>query len=159
MKKSKILVMLCILTVFYMILREFIETSGDFRRFGLKQKTKIIQEVKVSGSYHNFTMVYRKREKKNSTIYALFWSHYLTVKDWYHHTEPMDQNHLKKLNCPQTDCVLTHNVDLLPNILDYDAVIFNLYQHDIPFPEIRSPHQLYIMTSNELKKNLKKVLK
>jgi hypothetical protein len=98
---------------------------------------------------HDFTMVYNRQPSKNSTKYAVFWGYYLFKGGWGHALETMDHNYLESENCPETDCVFTHKYDLLPNIYDYDAVIFNNWNINYTFPPLRSPHQLYIMAGNE----------
>jgi hypothetical protein len=98
---------------------------------------------------HNFTVIYDVKPKMNSTKYAVFWGYYMLDYPWGHDDETMGEEYLKANNCPETDCVFTNKIDLLPNIYDYDALIFNAFNANFSFPTLRSPHQLYIMTANE----------
>jgi hypothetical protein len=98
---------------------------------------------------HNYTMVYDVPPKKNSTIYMLFWGHYIIESGWGHFEETIDREFLEKAGCPVTDCILTHKIDYLPNLYEYDAVMINAFNYNLTVPPVRSPHQLYIMSANE----------
>jgi hypothetical protein len=100
-------------------------------------------------SVHKYTMVYDVPPKKNSTIYMLFWGYFIVKSHWGHSEETIDREFLEKAGCPVTDCILTHKVDYLPNLYEYDAVMISVFNAELTVPPVRSPHQLYIMTINE----------
>lgn len=107
------------------------------------------ENVDDSESGRNYTMVYDVPPSTSSTIYMLFWGHYILEGSWGHAEETIDQEFLNRSKCPETDCVLTHKIDYLPNILSYDAVMINAFNEKMTMPKLRSPHQLYIMSTNE----------
>ena len=55
-------------------------------------------------------------------------------------------------HCPVSNCLLTANRSLLPSLHQYDALLFHswkMFAPDVPVPPVRSPHQRYILFSNE----------
>lgn len=102
-------------------------------------------------------MVYSELKRKDSKIYILFWGSFFKTPNWGHDFETTSDEYLEKLGCEFTNCVMTHRVDLLPEVYKFDAVIFNVWDEELTLPKLRSPHQLYIMVSKELSfQNLKK---
>jgi hypothetical protein len=114
----------------------------------LPRGERTLEKVTSTGG-HNYTMVYDVPPKKNSTIYMLFWGNFIRESAWGHAEETIDREFLERAGCPVTDCILTHKVDYLPNLYEYDAVMINVYNRNLTVPPIRSPHQLYIMSANE----------
>jgi alpha-1,3-fucosyltransferase len=58
---------------------------------------------------------------------------------------------LQSIGCPTKNCFFTHNRNYLPNVTDFDAILFHgaEYLHD-SVPHDRSPRQLYVYTVLEL---------
>lgn len=92
---------------------------------------------------------------------VLFWTKFFDAERWGMAKETFSENDLEELGCPISNCILTHNKDYLDFHNHYDAIIFhsaeNWFVSDIP--AVRSPHQLYIMSSlespGEIKHNMK----
>ena len=130
---------------------DYLENIPSFTELKAKilpQNLKVLSSKQLKND-QQFTMVYEKQQKNDSRIYLLFWSHYFGGQDWGHDVATMEEDYFKKLGCPDTNCVMTHKIDLLPHIYDFDAVIFNIWDEDFSLPKLRSPNQLYIMISNE----------
>lgn len=116
--------------------------------------------IQIKKTFENFTVtetirgldykiIEEKRRINDSKIHLLFWGLYFGGSSWGHEEQTMDENFFKKLNCPVTNCVMTHNQSHLPNISDFDAIIFNLWEENFSLPKVRNSRQLYIMISNE----------
>lgn len=62
---------------------------------------------------------------------------------------------LQSIGCPTKKCFFTHNRNYLPNITEFDAILFHgaEYLHDSG-PHERSSHQLYVYTVLELVRSL-----
>lgn len=88
--------------------------------------------------------------KNSSKIYVLFWNKIFGDETWYMESVTSDEDYLKSINCPVTNCILTHDKKLLDAPHLYDALIFHSAEPWLrPLPETRSPHQYYIMTTLE----------
>lgn len=96
-----------------------------------------------------YTMIYDENSKNDSKIYVLFYNGCFGLPFWSLGKETLAEDDLKAANCPHTNCVLTHKHDLLKNIHDYNAVIFNVWYPGNTLPLTRSPRQHYIMAANE----------
>jgi hypothetical protein len=96
-----------------------------------------------------YTMVNDREPRNDSKIYILFFNGCFNLPYWSLGKETLDESDLKSVNCPHTNCVLTHKYGLLENIHDYDAIIFNVWYPNDTLPLTRSPHQQYIMAANE----------
>lgn len=85
---------------------------------------------------------------------------------WTHeYTEPfkflkLGREHFVTAGCQYNNCYLSHNKTFLPNITEWDAILFhapeytfsgNIWHH--PFPEARSNKQEYILASVESSAN------
>lgn len=88
--------------------------------------------------------------RNDSKIYVLFWTNFFREKYWNMERETSDEDYFKSINCPVTNCVLTHDKSLLEAPHLYDALIFHSAEPWLsPLPETRSPHQYYIMATKE----------
>jgi O-methyltransferase involved in polyketide biosynthesis len=96
-----------------------------------------------------YKMVYEETQKNDTKIYLLFWSSFFGAAKWFHDNETMSEDFFKKLGCSHTNCVMTHKIDLLPRVSDFDAVMLHFWINENSLPPVRSPRQLYIMVSNE----------
>jgi hypothetical protein len=144
-----------VIAVVYLVYIDYLENVPNFSELRMKILPAVTTRIVTNPpsvtpeSDQKFSMVYEKQRKNDSRIYMLFWSHYFGLNDWGHGIETMTEEYFKDLECPETNCVFTHKTDLMPNIYDFDAVIFNIWEKDFSLPKLRSPHQLYIMISNE----------
>ncbi|XP_070506558.1 alpha-(1,3)-fucosyltransferase C-like [Chironomus tepperi] len=94
--------------------------------------------------------------KNSSKIYVLFWTKMFGAETWYMPSVTNDEDYLKSIDCPVTNCILTHDKNLLEAPHLYDALIFHSAEPWLsPLPETRSPHQYYIMTTLEAPPELK----
>lgn len=153
-KKFSIFFTFCVFSTIFLIVREYISYRFRVEEMKLKMMdhTETTSPLTPSKFGHNFKMVHDWKPKKNATKYILFWGPYILKSYWGHgenDTNILDPNHLISRKCPETNCHFTHDVNFLPSILDFDAVIYNCFNKKLTFPELRSPHQLYIMTANE----------
>jgi hypothetical protein len=151
-KKFSIFFTFCIFTTIFLIVREYLSFIFRVEEMKLKMMKNVSSSQPPSKFGHNFTMVHDWKPRKNATKYVLFWGPYIFKSCWGHgenDSRILDQQHLNARNCPETNCHFTHDVNLLPSVLDFDAVIYNCFNKKMTFPELRSPHQLYIMTANE----------
>lgn len=82
---------------------------------------------------------------------VLFWTKFFGDRTWGMKKETYDEADLEALGCPISNCIFTHNKDYLDSHHYYDALVFhsaeNWFLSDKP--SVRSPHQLYIMSSVE----------
>ena len=90
----------------------------------------------------------------NQTVkHILFWTNFYTIPLWDMKKETYDQEDLKSVNCPVTNCILTHNKNYLKNVEAYDALIFHIGSEphfpDTSIPLTRNPGQFYILASKE----------
>lgn len=106
-------------------------------------------EKKRAEIHHKYTMIDGSKMKNNSTVHVLFWGDFIGNSPWGHAEETIDQNYLSERHCPETDCILTHKVNYLENVFEFDAVIINVFNKELTVPKLRSTHQLYIMSANE----------
>lgn len=83
--------------------------------------------------------------------FILFWTPFFNYP-WPMKKETLTELDLKTLGCPISNCVLTQKKDYLDSESRYDAFIFhsarNWFKNNAK-PSVRSPNQLYIMSSLE----------
>ncbi|XP_070499670.1 alpha-(1,3)-fucosyltransferase C-like [Chironomus tepperi] len=86
------------------------------------------------------------QNEKNVTN-ILFWIKYWNDPSWYIGGDEEGEQMLQSIGCPTKKCFFTHNRNYLPNITDFDAILFHgaEYLHD-SVPHERSQHQLYVYT-------------
>ena len=88
--------------------------------------------------------------KNSSKIYVLYWTKMFDSENWYMSSITSGEDYLKSINCPVTNCILTHDKNLLEAPHLYDALIFHSAEPWLTsLPETRSPNQYYIMTTLE----------
>uniref|UniRef100_A0A182NZS3 Fucosyltransferase n=1 Tax=Anopheles epiroticus TaxID=199890 RepID=A0A182NZS3_9DIPT len=79
------------------------------------------------------------------TQYILLYTSFFTERRWGLQAETLGPDYFAMKHCPVTACVLTSYHELLPSIVEYDAVVFHVAtQWDGPLPAVRSPHQVYV---------------
>lgn len=103
-------------------------------------RTKMLHDTAVSKSIES------DRPK-----HVLFWTSFFDITHWSMTKETYREEDLKALKCPQTNCVLTHQKDLLQHPHDYDALVFHGAEAWVlmNLPKTRSPLQNYIMATME----------
>lgn len=86
-----------------------------------------------------------------STKHILFWTKFFDVHLWGMTKETYLEDFLQSIKCPKTNCIFTHNKNLLQHTHEYDAIIFHTAETWIlmDLPETRSPRQVYIMATKE----------
>ncbi|XP_055585698.1 alpha-(1,3)-fucosyltransferase C-like [Uranotaenia lowii] len=95
--------------------------------------------------------------------YILFYTNFFDVDNWLLDGETVGPDYLRSLSCPETDCVLTNNRELLDRITDYDALVYHIaepwaYSLLDKVPKQRSPHQIYIAATMESPAHTKHLL-
>lgn len=90
----------------------------------------------------------------NQTVkHILFWTNFYHIPLWDMKKETYDQEDLKSVNCPVTNCILTHKKDYLSDVEDYDALIFHIgseaHFQGSSAPSKRNPGQIYIVALKE----------
>lgn len=84
----------------------------------------------------------------NKLRFILLWNTFFGDKRWSLSDDLMDSSYfLKELNCPVSNCVLTNQRDILPQLDMYDAIMFHTAQPFSlvnPIPKRRSWKQLYV---------------
>lgn len=106
-------------------------------------------ESLTSTTTRRYTMVSEEQSKNDSQIYILFFNGCFGLPFWGLGKETLLEDDLKSVNCPHTNCVFTHKPDLIKNIHDFDAVIFNVWYPDSTVPLTRTSRQHYIFAANE----------
>lgn len=98
---------------------------------------------------HKTLREYAKSERHSETKHIVFWTKFFG-KNWLK-SETYDQKYLESLDCPNTNCIFTHNKSYLKHAHEYDAIIFHGVEKwkDIELPRTRLPSQVYIMATLE----------
>lgn len=89
---------------------------------------------------------------ENKTFNLLFWKHFFSHHDWYAEEDgTVGEATLKSVECPVTNCYFTHDHNYLPDITEFDAIMFHVPEPSDPkyIPKNRTHKQLYIMVSLE----------
>lgn len=83
--------------------------------------------------------------------FILFWTKFFDVPMWGMKRETYHAHDLKSMNCPETNCVFTHQKNLLKHPHDYDAIVFHAAEswNFLNLPRTRRSQQVYIMASKE----------
>lgn len=90
-------------------------------------------------------------EEIKPTKFILFWVQFDSDKSWYTGgPEEVGEDLLKSVQCPETNCIFTHNRSLT-NLTNFDAILYHIPSglHPFQMPKERSEHQLYVMVSLE----------
>lgn len=93
---------------------------------------------------------YLETNDVHSTKYIAFWTKYFDGR-WGMHSETFNEEFLESISCPSTNCVFTHNKNLLERPHEYHAIIFHGAEPwiNVDLPKTRLPNQLYIMATQE----------
>jgi hypothetical protein len=94
--------------------------------------------------------------QQNSDIkHVLFFSNYWHFKYWGLSNETIDANSPEMEKCAFKNCIFTHKRNFLKQTHEYDAVLFHqsistwYFKENLEPIKTRSPHQLYILVSQE----------
>jgi hypothetical protein len=84
-------------------------------------------------------------------FFVLFWTKFFGIPYWNMGNETNGSEYLEAVDCPVTNCVFTHNKELISPVYYYDAIIFHGAESwgMMDLPAVRSTHQLYVMASQE----------
>jgi alpha-1,3-fucosyltransferase len=85
----------------------------------------------------------------NNTKIILFWNNFFDFEYWGMPRETNSKAFLDSINCPVTNCILTHDKNYLSAPELYDALVFHGWDFAFDIPEKRSPHQLYVLATLE----------
>lgn len=98
-----------------------------------------------------YKLVATSKHQVNETQIILFWNNFFGEKNWGMPNETNYQDYLKSMNCPVTNCILTHDKQFLSEPHLYDAIVFHGAESwgKLDPPQTRSPHQLYVTADLE----------
>jgi hypothetical protein len=84
------------------------------------------------------------------TIYLLNWDQVTRNGPWLPY-RTSNKGDLMGEHCRYTNCVFTSKKNVLPNVEDYQVIVFDLLgrKPKINYPKTRSPCQIYVMLTNE----------
>lgn len=97
-------------------------------------------------SVARFSLVQAAQPLNSSQKVILFWTNFFSIPYWMMPAETNDEEYLKSINCPVTNCILTHDKNFLDEPHLYDAIVFHSADpwYKLDLPATRSPHQLYV---------------
>lgn len=112
---------------------------------------KIVQNYVLEFTIARYKLVDTFHHEVDGEKIILFWNNFFNYNYWQMPNETNYEGYLKALNCPVTNCVLTHKKDFLNSSHLYDAIVFHGAEswglHGPP--KIRSPHQFYVLAALE----------
>jgi alpha-1,3-fucosyltransferase len=95
----------------------------------------------------------KKSEKSDKVINVLFYNDYFGIPNWGMGNNILGAPYFQSLNCPVTNCIFSHDPNHLPQMTDYDAIVFHIYQafdaDHFSWPIKRKSDQLYVMAIQE----------
>ena len=103
-----------------------------------------IMEFSVN-RYKMLNSFVRKSGKSDQKI-ILFWTRFFGQE----FGDETNINYLESINCPETNCIFTENKKMLMHH-EFDAIVFHGAESWklMNLPNTRSPHQIYVMASQE----------
>lgn len=107
--------------------------------------------------------IQNREAPESSTKYILLYTNFFEDKLWKLSAETVGSDYFRSIQCPQTDCVLTTNHDLLSAETDYDALVFHIaepwgYSVFRKVPSVRSSRQIYVAATMESPAHTKHLL-
>jgi hypothetical protein len=132
----------------------FIFTPNFISHKQAKAKVKSNKILDVDEIF-NYTMVDFKNPNLDDTKHILFFSSLWGMKNWRMSAETIDKDSPELRNCSFNNCVFTNNRHDPKPIHEYDALFFHqsVYswsnRSNYIRIETRSPHQLYILCTQE----------
>lgn len=147
-----------------MNIKNFVFTIAAISAIGIIVISVLSYSFELSYNRYRLLKLDTSQEvQSNSIKNILFWTKFHDDQLWGMSEETYDESYLENLGCSVSNCVFTHNKNYLKSSHLYDAIIFhsaeNWWYKNDDIPSIRSPHQLYIMSSlespGEIKHNLK----
>ncbi len=124
--------------------------TSDFILKSLESSLKAKNGFANDSTTENFTTF---MEKSKDFKYILFWKKFFGNSNWYAgKTGEANEETLKSFQCPVTNCIFTHNRNLLGDETKFDAIAFHIageYLSTNELPKMRGADQLYIFASLE----------
>lgn len=107
-----------------------------------------------SVNYYAVVTKYSTEYKKTDhpTKHTLLWTPFFNRADWSIGKDTVKSDYFERIGCPVTNCVITTNKTYLPEVWQFDALVFHgaeewpIYNRT---PNFRSPHQKYIFGTME----------
>jgi hypothetical protein len=119
----------------------------------LSKDLKSYRDTKVDNFHFHvpFKNIPKTEHRNDSTKYILFWTSWWFFENWQMGAKVLGEEYLRSIDCPVTNCIFSHDRNLLPKPTDYDALIFHVGDFiDIDdLPESRRDDQIYIMANEE----------
>lgn len=108
---------------------------------------KLVQSYVFDSSIARYKLVQPAKHKFSDTKIILFWTNFFEFSNWGMPNATNYEDYLKSINCPVTNCILTHDKKYLNSPHLYDALVFHGAESwkMVNLPETRSPHQLYVL--------------
>lgn len=107
----------------------------------------IVNYVIHSVNYYTPVLI-KYSSEHHSTKHTLLWTPFFNRPDWYIGNNTVKSDYFEKVGCPVTKCVITTNKTYLPEVWQFDAVVFHGAEEWPIFdrvPRFRSPHQKYVL--------------
>lgn len=100
--------------------------------------------------FSQYDILPQKYLNEKKTFNILFWTTFFNQNTWYSEENRIaDDESLKSVNCPVTNCFFTHNHSYLNNMADFDAIMIHGPEHLDEIPSHFSNKQLFIFVSLE----------
>lgn len=117
-----------------------------------------IQNYVFLSSIARYHLVQAKKNVTNDKEkIILFRTTFFTSENWLMPNLTNGYEYLKRINCPVSNCIFTHDKNYLSEPYLYDAIVFHAAQPWIAMdlPKTRSPHQSYVAVMLEAPPNIK----
>ena len=104
-------------------------------------KITLLVVVLVTLLFYNLTVSSKtiSMAKDSSTKYILYYTPFFGSKDW---NMGVGREPFLASKCPSNNCYLTTDPNLLPDLNQFDGVLFHVWEtHKLPDPKTRLPHQ------------------
>lgn len=133
-KFYKVIIILATLTVIGLILGYFLTKNYVF-----------------DSSIARYRLVEITRHKNVTKKVILFYTNFFGIRHWGMPNETNGEEYLKSIECPQTNCIFTHDKNYLSKTHFYDAIVFHVAEgwYALDLPKTRSSHQLYVASTLE----------
>lgn len=111
----------------------------------------LVKNYVFESSIARYKLVKPAKHQLDNKKVILFWTKFFEYDYYGMPNETNGEEFLTSLNCPVTNCILTHNKKYLSSPHEYDALVFHGASTwvKIDLPQTRSPHQLYVLATLE----------
>jgi hypothetical protein len=106
----------------------------------------VSETFKYARNFIEPDFLYREIQKKvKDTKFILLWNSYYGSKNWYHSDRDYyDEENLRKMQCPETQCFITNRRDY-KHYYNFDALLFHMRPRSkMGVPKFRDERQFYI---------------